>query len=294
MALRPLARTPLVCAADPRYRFVAASPFTHRPPVSVSLAAPLLAALFASLAGAMSGLFGFGGPALISPFLVLVLGLTQHEAQAVALAALLPPVGWPAVLQYRRAGVTVPWRVVTLLVLGFLAGSGAGGWVAQQVSPRALQLAFAVFLLLAGARALVPKAEPEEAAPTATAPDRFLPLALVVGALGGISSGLLGIGGGIVVTPLARRWLGLPRLQAQAATLAMMLPPIGLPAVVAYAVGQGGLPWLLLLGVATGFTVGSAVGGRLAIGLSSRAVSRAYGLVAFVTAGLMAWRALAA
>ncbi|MBK6695956.1 MAG: hypothetical protein IPG50_27675 [Myxococcales bacterium] len=76
--------------------------------------------------------------------------------------------------------------------------------------------------------------------------------------------------------PLLKRFGRLSRLEAQATTLAMMLPPIGLPAVYVYAKEQGGLPWELLAAVAVGFSLGAGLGARVAGRVNARIATVVY------------------
>ena len=62
----------------------------------------------------------------------------------------------------------------------------------------------------------------------------LLPGGLLAGAVAGLLSGIFGIGGGIVLVPALGLLLALPQHQAQGVTLAVLLLPVGLPAVVAY------------------------------------------------------------
>ncbi|GAB4455887.1 MAG: sulfite exporter TauE/SafE family protein [Bacteroidia bacterium] len=57
---------------------------------------------------------------------------------------------------------------------------------------------------------------------------------LLIGALAGVVSSFLGIGGGLVVIPLLVMLLNYSQKTAQGTSLAMMLPPIGLMAVINY------------------------------------------------------------
>jgi uncharacterized membrane protein YfcA len=100
--------------------------------------------------------------------------------------------------------------------------------------------------------------------------------AVPIGAIAGVMSGLLGVGGGLVALPLLRNVAKLPRLVAQATTLAMLLPPIGLPAVYVYAREEGGLPWALLVAVGASFAVGAGVGARLAGRANTRVATNVY------------------
>ncbi|MDE2430984.1 MAG: sulfite exporter TauE/SafE family protein [Burkholderiales bacterium] len=59
-------------------------------------------------------------------------------------------------------------------------------------------------------------------------------LYIVIGALGGVASGLFGIGGGIVIVPALIYWAGFSQHSATGTSLAVLLPPIGLAAAFEY------------------------------------------------------------
>jgi uncharacterized membrane protein YfcA len=227
---------------------------------------------FGITAGTLSGFLGIGGGAILAPLLVFVLGIEQHRAQGISLAALLPPVGLPAVLAYRRSGVRIAVKLVVMLIVGFVVGVLGGAWLAHRVASRELRWAFAAFLAFAAWRAALAK-PPNDAD---AAPDVHAWFGLPIGVVAGIMSGLLGVGGGLVALPLLRRFGRLGRLEAQATTLAMMLPPIGLPAVFVYAKEQGGLPWELLGSVAVGFALGAGLGAQVAGRVNARIAKVVY------------------
>ena len=56
----------------------------------------------------------------------------------------------------------------------------------------------------------------------------------IIGILGGVSAGLFGIGGGIVIVPALIYWAGFSQHVATGTSLAVLLPPIGLAAVIEY------------------------------------------------------------
>lgn len=248
------------------------------------LAEIVICAVLGIASGTLAGFLGMGGGSILPPLLGVMLGVSQHLAQGISLAALLPPVGLPAVLAYRRSGTRIDARLVGLLIVGFLGGVAGGAWIAHRVPSRELRWVFALFLLVSAARALIPDRTPIAVGSHDEIDRRAaLPIGLVAGAL----SGLLGVGGGIVALPLLRRFAKLTRLEAQATTLALMLPPIGLPAVLVYASEQGGLPWSLLGAVALGFAAGSGLGARFAGRVSALAASRVYAALLVVTAAML-------
>src|SRR5438876_11998565 len=56
----------------------------------------------------------------------------------------------------------------------------------------------------------------------------------VIGVLGGVASGLFGVGGGIVLVPALIYWAGFSQHLATGTSLAVLLPPIGLAATIEY------------------------------------------------------------
>jgi uncharacterized membrane protein YfcA len=92
-------------------------------------------------------------------------------------------------------------------------------------------------------------------------------LSLCLGLIGvglavGIISGMIGIGGGVFVIPALMLIFGLSQARANGTSLAMMLPPIGIFAVLAYA-RAGNVEWRFAALLAVGFAAGAYVGARL-------------------------------
>ena len=241
--------------------------------------------------GLLSGMFGIGGGIVMVPLLGLALHLDQHRAQGVTLAAMLLPIGLPAVLHYREEGVSIHWPLVGLIVAGFLGGVLLGASVANLIPSRPLRYLFAAVLVLIALRTLWHHRQDHRDAPLPTGWRRLVIPGLAMGFIGGSSSGLLGIGGGAVIIPVLMAWLGFSLRQATATSLAVMLPPIGLPGVLIYAKAQGGLPWVLLAGVAVGFAMGAGFGARIATRLSGARLSRAFAALLLVMAVLLALKA---
>jgi uncharacterized membrane protein YfcA len=254
----------------------------------------LLSTLSGLVAGVLSGVFGIGGGVVLVPMLALLLGLGQHEAQGMTLAILLLPVGLAAVVEYHRGG-HVRWRLVGPLIAGFLGGVWAGSVGASAVPEQPLRLLFVAFLVMLAVRNWRAVSKPlgspgrvEAAAPTR----RSWLHAVWIGALGGAASGLLGIGGAVLMIPLLVAVLGLTQHEAQGTSLAVMLPPIGLPGVLVYAGARGGLPWLVIGTVAGGFLIGAALGARVVRQVAGPALVRAFAVFQLTVAVGLLWRAL--
>ncbi|HYI20642.1 MAG TPA: TSUP family transporter [Solirubrobacteraceae bacterium] len=101
-------------------------------------------------AGMAAGLLGIGGGALFVPALVLFLGLSQLEAQATSLLAIVPVAFVGALRQHSYGNL----RPRDGLVMGALATAGAAGGVAlaNALPERALEISFAVLQFLVAAQ----------------------------------------------------------------------------------------------------------------------------------------------
>jgi uncharacterized membrane protein YfcA len=107
----------------------------------------------------------------------------------------------------------------------------------------------------------------------------MFPIALFLFGLGvGALSGLLGIGGGIVLVPGLVLLFGLSQQEAQGTSLAALIPPIGLfAALVYYQHGYVRLPVVGLLAV--GFMIGAYGGAQLVPLVPPEALRRAFGVL---------------
>lgn len=242
--------------------------------------------------GILAGLFGVGGGLVLIPLLAFFLHLNQHQAQGVTLAAMLLPNGLPAVIHYRRRGVPIHWPLVVLLTAGFLVGVFGGAQLANLIPSVPLRYGFVALLLALGVRTYMLDT-PGGTEPAAVGEPGFSRIwvpGLLIGCAGGLASGLLGIGGAILMNPLLAWRLRLPQHQVQLTSLALMLAPIGLPGVLVYAKAQNGLPWWILTGVALGFAAGAYGGARLAMRLHGTHLRRIYAGVMVLMAVLLLLR----
>ncbi len=101
-------------------------------------------------AGILGGMLGVGGGIIFVPALVLIVGLSQVEAEATSLLAIIP-VAVAAVWRQREYGNV---RIKEGLLVGVLAiaGVAVGVVIANAVSGEILKLAFAALLVLVAIR----------------------------------------------------------------------------------------------------------------------------------------------
>lgn len=89
-------------------------------------------------------------------------------------------------------------------------------------------------------------------------------LLLAIGLFAGLLSGLIGVGGGIVIVPALVYLLGMPQHAAQGTSLALMLPPIGiLAAMNYYKAGQLDVKYAVVIAVA--FIIGGFFGSKISL-----------------------------
>jgi uncharacterized membrane protein YfcA len=88
-------------------------------------------------------------------------------------------------------------------------------------------------------------------------------LLAIIGTLGGVSAGLFGIGGGIVVVAALIYWAGFSQHMATGTSLAVLLPPIGLAAALEY-YRHGNVDVRAAVIIAATMFVGSWIGAALA------------------------------
>ncbi len=232
--------------------------------------------------GLTSGLLGVSPGGGLVVFSVLLLGAEQHVAQGISLAAQIPPTSLAGIRRYQEAGVRTPAQWFVPLAIGFLIGGIGGARAASFVSAAALQWTYVAYLI--GLDALLLRRDPDAADDDgggAIHEPRWGAM-LAVGLFAGLSSGFLGIGGGLATTVGLSAVLGVPQRQAQMASLVLSLLPATIPAAWVYWRAGAMGPWPALLGVILGLVVGTDLGARLATRLGRGALRPT--LFAFVLA----------
>jgi uncharacterized protein len=100
---------------------------------------------------------------------------------------------------------------------------------------------------------------------------------LLLGLAAGILSGLVGIGGGILIVPALVFLFGFSQQQAQGTTLALLVPPIGILAAWTY-YKHGFVDIKVAAIIAAGFIVGSLFGARFVTGLPNATLEKVFGI----------------
>src|ERR1700761_5737349 len=109
---------------------------------------------------------------------------------------------------------------------------------------------------------------------------------IIVGLVAGMLSGLVGIGGGIIIVPALILILGFSQHQAQGTSLGILLLPAGIFAVINY-YKQGYVDLKIVMILFVGFVVGGYLGSKISLTLSEATVKKIFALVLLLIAGKM-------
>lgn len=99
---------------------------------------------------------------------------------------------------------------------------------------------------------------------------------IILGLVAGILSGLLGLGGGLILIPALVYVFGLTQHQAQGTTLAFMIPPIGLLAALKY-YHDGNVKLNIAMFICLGFFVGGLIGAMFVEKIPDLLLKRIFG-----------------
>lgn len=175
-----------------------------------------------ALLGALGGLFGIGGGLIAIPVLSLFFGLDEQHAQGTALAMVAPNV-MVGLWNYARHG-ELDRRVALLLGGSAVAFTFLGALYATRVAGPGLRYAFGAFVAGLGVyfayRAL--RTPRPGSAPAGTR--LAWGWSAVVGALGGILSGIFSVGGAVFAVPVLSLLFGYSQTAAQGLSLALVAP----------------------------------------------------------------------
>ncbi|MFY8097399.1 MAG: sulfite exporter TauE/SafE family protein [Flavobacterium sp.] len=109
---------------------------------------------------------------------------------------------------------------------------------------------------------------------------------LIIGILAGVLSGLVGVGGGVIMVPLMVLFFGMSQHQAQGTSLAVLAVPVTAVAVYNY-YQEGHINVKFALIIAVFFVIGSILGSKVAINLDQKMLKKIFGVVLLIIAGKM-------
>ena len=108
-------------------------------------------------------------------------------------------------------------------------------------------------------------------------------IVILIGVIAGILSGLVGIGGGLILVPALVYFLGMTQHSAQGTSLALILLPVGILAVFTY-YKQGYVDMKIVWLLAIGFVAGSYWGSKISISISDEAIKKFFAILMILVA----------
>jgi uncharacterized membrane protein YfcA len=245
-----------------------------------------LGVLVGMVAGIGSGLFGVGGGIVTTPAINVLLGGTAIQAVATPLPVIFPT-SLVGAVTYGRAG-EVSRRAFLWAIGPGITGAAAGAALTDLVNAHLLLVVTSVLIgwtAVQVARGRTPKT-PWEGGKTAGWKYAAIGLAA------GFVSGLLGIGGGILMVPLFTAALGMPLKRALGTSLATMSALV-IPGTLVHEI-LGHIDWTIFAVLTIGVIPGARIGSRIALRTREHSLRIAVGTFLLAVALLYGARELLA
>jgi uncharacterized protein len=117
----------------------------------------------------------------------------------------------------------------------------------------------------------------------------LLIILLMIGLFAGILSGLVGVGGGLIIVPALIFFLGYSQHQAQGTSLGLLLLPVGILAVLNY-YNKGYIDIKVVAVMSIAFVLGGWLGSKIALRLPADTVKKIFAIFLFYSAfKLLSW-----
>jgi uncharacterized membrane protein YfcA len=238
------------------------------------------------VAGFMSGLFGVGGGTITTPAINVLLGGTAIQAVATPLPVIFPT-SLVGAYTYGRAG-EVSYRALRWAIVPGILGAIVGAVLTDVVNAHLLLVITSVVIGWTAVEVLRAR-EPR------TPWERGATPGWKYGAIGlgaGFVSGLLGLGGGIIMVPAFTVLIGMPLRRALGTSL-VVISALVVPGTIVHAL-LGHIDWSIFVVLTIGVVPGARLGARVALGAKEATLRRAVGLFLLTVAILYGARELTA
>ena len=219
---------------------------------------PMMAGLLVGLvAGGLGGLVGVGGGVIMVPLMTEVLKFRQKEAHGTSLVAVVFTAIVGAFMYYLHGSADIP--ASALLAAMALLTVRFGAKCCSILPEVKLKRYFGLFLLAISLLLILKPLLPQVVEGASPAWIRWIIL-IILGALTGFISGMLGVGGGIFMVPMMVLLAGIAQHTAQGISLLAMIPASTVGAWTHWKMGNTRTSILpgLIVGVLAGVYVGSS------------------------------------
>jgi len=227
--------------------------------------------IFGFFIGILASMTGVGGGVFIVPILTFFYDFKVNAATGTSLTAIIFT-ALASTINYARQK-RIYYRTGLVLALTTAPGAFVGSWVAKIAQEQVLGLTFGIFLVLVAVRMIIGllRGKSESMAQT-TRTDRevlrtgkMAIIGVALGFFGGFASGLLGIGGGVLIVPIMTIVLGIPIHIAVATSMFTIIFTATSGVTEYYLSGLVNFPTALLfaLGTVVGAQVGAYTSGKI-------------------------------
>jgi uncharacterized membrane protein YfcA len=226
--------------------------------------------------GVLSGMFGVGGGVVTTPAVNTLLGGTAIEAIATPLPVILPT-SLVGSYTYAKAG-EVSVRAAKWAAVPGIVGAVAGALLTEVVNTHVLLVVTSALIAVTAVQVIRNRPPTTPWVVGRTPGWKYA----VIGLVAGIVSGLLGIGGGIVMVPAFTLWIGMPLRRALGTSL-LVIAVLVVPGTIVHAF-LGHIDWAIFAALTIGVVPGARLGAHIALGVRERTLRTAVGAFLLVVA----------
>jgi uncharacterized membrane protein YfcA len=248
----------------------------------------LVASAFAT--GILASLLGVGGGFLIVPIIMFLCGLDSHFAIGTSLMTLVFTATSSTFAYFKQK--RIDYKIGLILAACTTPGAILGAYTTKFISAGVLTLLLGLLLIYVGIKVLTRSKEQKDERslrPTSFSRKRSivdsfgvvfdysvdLERGMPLSFLEGFFSGLLGIGGGIVMMPVLVLGVGFPIHIAVATSMFVMIFTTLSGAITHLLLGHVIIQYVILLAI--GVSIGTQIGARIARRLKSKTLERVFG-----------------
>ena len=250
----------------------------------------ILLPIFGFLIGTVASMIGIGGGVFIVPLLTLSYEFFPAEAVGTSLATIIFTSVASTVIYSRQKRIY--YKTGMVLASTTVPGAFAGAYLTSILEARLLGLIFGVFLLLVAFRMILnvslfrtkhSNVEKTARRPLVTSESSLyksgkkILLGVVLSFFAGLSSGLLGIGGGSLMVPIMTLGMGIPIHITVATSMLIMIFTSTSGVIQHFSLGNISFEYVLLLVLGTIF--GAQIGAYTSRRISSRNLRRIFGII---------------
>jgi uncharacterized protein len=214
--------------------------------------------LIGFLAGLFGGLVGLGGGVVMIPLMVGIKKLSQQHAHGTSLVVLVFTGIMGAATYAYQGSIDIVASALLASTAIFTARSGA--FIAHSLPEWKLKKTFGIFIILVSMLMVLKPYIPHVASPM----EGWIKVLILLasGALTGLLSGMMGVGGGSLMVPAMVLMVGMEQHTAQGSSLLAMIPAGAVGAWTHKKLGNVETP--LLYGLIPGVMIGTFIGARCA------------------------------